>query len=142
MKRQAKGFTILELLTVVAILGIISMVAIPSYQDYVRKGKRAEGRIALLAAAQSQERYFTANNTYTTNLSAAGIPSYSGTQASSAAYTISVVAGAAGIATSFTAKATPANNFSDPKCNILTYTHTSTKGMESATETDPAKCWQ
>ena len=142
MKRQAKGFTLIEMLIVVAILGIISMVAIPSYQDYARKGKRAEGRISLLAAAQMQERYFTANNTYTTSLSAAGIPSYSGTQASSAAYTITVVAGAAGIATSFTAKATPVSNFSDPQCNILTYSQTGTKAMESATETDPSKCWR
>ena len=142
MKRQAKGFTLIELLTVVGILGIISMVAIPSYVDYVKRGKRAEGKISLLAAAQMQERYFTANNTYTTSLSAAGIPSYTGTQANSAAYTVTVVAGAAGIATSFTAKATPVSNFSDPQCNILTYSHTGSKAMESATETDPSKCWR
>lgn len=142
MMRQTRGFSLIELMIVVAILGIVAMVAFPSYQSYVLKGKRAEARIALLAAVQLQERFFTTNNTYTTNLAAAGIPSYSGTNSNSAAYTISVVAGGAGIATSFTAKATPALPFSDPACNILTLNQAGTKGMESATETDPAKCWQ
>ena len=52
------------------------------------------------------------------------------------------MAGGAGIATSFTAKATPVSNFSDPACNILTVTQIGTKAMESATETDPSKCWR
>jgi type IV pilus assembly protein PilE len=142
MKRQANGFSLIELLTVVTIIGIISMVAFPSYRNYVLKGKRTEARISLLGAAQLQERYFTTNNSYTVTLSAAGIPSYSGTNSSSAAYTITVVPGGAGIATSFTAKATPANNFSDPVCNILTITQAGVKSMESATETDISKCWQ
>lgn len=141
MTRQAKGFTILELLTVVAIIGVISMVAFPSYQNYVRKGKRAEGRIALLTAVQMEERYFTTNNTYTATLSAAGILSYSGTNASSAAYTITIVPAAGGIATGFTAKATPTGNFVDTECNILTISQLGTKSMESATQTDPSKCW-
>lgn len=141
MKRTAQGFSLIELLIVVTVIGILSAIAYPSYTNYVKKGKRAEGRGALLAAAQRQERYMTNNNTYTTDLAAAGIPAYSGQSAgSSSAYTITVVAGAAGIATSFIAKATP--SFDDPDCGTLTYTQTGAKGMESATETDVSKCWQ
>jgi type IV pilus assembly protein PilE len=142
MKRTVAGFSLIELLTVVTIIGILSAIAYPSYTNYVKKGKRAEGRGALLAAAQRQERFMTNNNTYTTNLAAAGIPAFSGQSAGNAsAYTITVVAGAAGIATSFIVKATP-SNFIDPECNILTYDQAGTKNMESATETNVSKCWQ
>ena len=141
INRTAAGFSLIELLTVVTIIGILTAVAYPSYTNYVLKGKRAEGRGALLAAAQRQERFMTNNNTYTTNLAAAGIPAFSGQSAGNAsAYTITVAAGTAGIATSFIARATP--NGADPVCGTLTYDQTGTKGMESATETDVSKCWQ
>lgn len=141
MKRTTAGFSLIELLIVVAIVGILSAVAYPSYTNYVLKGKRAEGRAALLAAAQRQERYLTNNNSYTTNLAAAGIPAFSGQSAGSAsAYTITVIAGAAGIATSFIAKATP-SSINDPACGTLTYDQIGAKGMESATETVVSRCW-
>lgn len=142
MKRTVAGFSLIELLTVVTIIGILSAIAYPSYTNYVQKGKRAEGRSALLGAAQRQERYMTNNNTYTTDLAAAGIPAFSGQSAGNAsAYTVTVVAGPAGIATSFIVKATP-SNFQDPVCGTLTYNQTGAKGMESATETNVSKCWQ
>jgi len=60
------GFTLIELMVVVAIVGILAAVAYPSYIDSVRKGKRAEARAALMNLLQQQERYFTQNNTYET----------------------------------------------------------------------------
>ncbi len=63
-RRQSRGFTLIEVMIVVAIVAILSAIALPSYQEYVRRGRRAEARAALLAAAQWLERGATANGTY------------------------------------------------------------------------------
>lgn len=62
--RRATGFTLIELMIVVAVVGILAAIAYPSYIDSVRKGNRAEGRAAIASLLQQQERYYTQNNTY------------------------------------------------------------------------------
>lgn len=59
-----KGFTLIELMIVIAIVGIISAIAYPSYQDSVRKARRGDAEAGLVEAANNMERFYTENNTY------------------------------------------------------------------------------
>lgn len=62
---NTKGFTLMELMIAVAIIGIIASVGYPSYLDSVQKTKRSDARITLTEMAAAQERLFTENNSYT-----------------------------------------------------------------------------
>ena len=69
-RRATTGFTLIELLIAVAIVGIIAGIAYPSYQDQIRKSRRAQGKTELLELAQFMERNFTITGRY--NLDASG----------------------------------------------------------------------
>ncbi|OEO27172.1 pilus assembly protein PilE [Pseudomonas sp. J237] len=64
--KQAKqfGFTLIEVMITVAIIGILAAIAYPSYTEYVLRGNRSEGLALLSEAAARQERYFAQNYTY------------------------------------------------------------------------------
>ena len=64
-----KGFTLVEVLIVVAIIGILSAIAYPSYQSSVMKSHRSEGMELLFQVMEAQENYYSDNLTYTTDLS-------------------------------------------------------------------------
>jgi type IV pilus assembly protein PilE len=63
-KTISQGFSLIEVMVVVAIVTILAAVVYPSYQDSVRKAKRAEGRAALMQLMQQQERYYSQRSTY------------------------------------------------------------------------------
>lgn len=71
MRRQM-AFTLIELMIVIVILGIIVAVAYPAYTDQVRKARRAEAKSALQQTINRQERHYTDNNTYTTDMTELG----------------------------------------------------------------------
>ncbi len=73
--RRTQGFSLIELMIVVAIVAILASVAYPSYRDSVLKGRRGEARAALAELMQQQERYMTQKNTYLVfNADATGTP--------------------------------------------------------------------
>ena len=64
MNNKNKGFTLVELMITVAIIGILSAIAMPSYLEYARKSKRTEAKVELLKIAQLQESYYVQNLSY------------------------------------------------------------------------------
>jgi type IV pilus assembly protein PilE len=64
MKHKQRGVTLMELLVVVAIIGIIAAIAIPSYRAYVVRANRADAKTALLQTAQNLERCYTNSSPY------------------------------------------------------------------------------
>ena len=69
-----KGFTLIEVMIVVAIIGVLASIAYPSYVEQVRKGKRADAKTALYKIAQQQEEYFIQKMSYAANLTKLGDP--------------------------------------------------------------------
>ncbi len=61
----ARGFTLIELMITMTIIAILSMLAFPSYEAQIRRGRRIDAKSALLDVAARQERYFSMNNRYT-----------------------------------------------------------------------------
>lgn len=123
---RSRGFTLIEVMIVVVIVGIIASFAVPSYVRYVRDGKRSEGQVALLSLSTQLERCFTEGFSYVSGSCPTGpLDSQSGY------YSLSVSAAA----TSYTLTAEP--NFQDTQCGDLTLTHTGSRGSSAG-----GACWK
>ena len=122
------GWTLLELMIVVVILGILTSLAYSAYVDQVRKSRRADAASSLLEAAQVLERCFTRFNAY----NAVGCPNPSGASGDGF-YTLSMVRGS----NTYTLTATPQSDQSNDPCGTYTLDHLGNK-----TPTPSAnKCW-
>ena len=135
----ARGFTLIELMIVVAIIGILAAIAVPQYSDYVTRSRRADGQSTLLRVAQELERCYTQFSAYNnTNCAVVGTGGVSET--SPEGYYVIAAAGSALSASAFTLTATPqgAQATNDSDCTTLTLTHL---GGQGATGDDADNCW-
>lgn len=70
MNKKARGFTLIEIMIVVAIIAILASIAIPSYQSQLRKGRRADAQAFMMNVAQRQQQYLLDARTYATGATA------------------------------------------------------------------------
>lgn len=129
--RKRRGFTLIELMVVVAIIGILAAIAFPSYQASVLKANRTDAKASLLNAAQLLDRCFTQFNAY----DATGCPDVEGpSQEGMYDITAPTLAAAA-----YTLTATGiGRQANDDRCSTFTLTH---RGTKTATGTLGNDCW-
>ncbi|WP_287924811.1 type IV pilin protein [Diaphorobacter sp.] len=121
-RRLAQGFTLIELMIVVAVVGILSAIAYPSYTEYVRRGHRADARAGLLQVQQWLERAATATGTYPTSLPSA----LTWTADNTKRYNIAFQAG--NTTAAYVLTATPKGAQTGDKCGTYTLSNTGVRG--------------
>lgn len=134
-RQRARGFTLIELMIVVAIVGILAAFAYPSFVEFLKKGYRAEARAVLMEAAHTLQRSYSVKNTYAgVSLPASLTRSpENGTQR----YTISITSQTV---TEFQVQAVP--NFADD-CGTLTLTGEGKRGAAGVTTGEIVdRCWK
>lgn len=135
LNRRVRGFTLIELMVVVAIVGILAAVAYPSYQSYVQRSNRVDAQTALLDAAQRLERCFSRNNSYLNTEDRPCTAAQQLTQGENSAKGFYQLITESLNATSFTLRAIPARapQTSDSNCPSISLNH---RGLRT-----PATCW-
>lgn len=139
MKRKTTGFTLIEMMIVVAVIAILASLAVPSYQRYVQQSRRAEALNAVQRVAALEEQFYFARGAYTAN-AANEIGAISPTPGGDYTIAVAVVANPA----SFIVTATPAvggKQVSDTECATFTLTNTGVQGATGSTG-DQANCWK
>lgn len=138
--KAARGFTLIELMITVAVLGIIVAVAYPSFTQQIAKTRRNDAKTSLLNCAQMLERFNTQSGTYTASADAAVNGACTGATRSGY-YTMPIanVPSTAGAST-FLIRATPTGAQTSDACGALTFTQDGTKGVSGGTLTS-ASCW-
>ena len=134
-----RGMTLIELMIVVALIAILGSIAVPSYQSYVMKARRADARGALTNAAQMMERCSTENPStgYSTAACTAGYPRAS----ENGHYTIAPSADPE--VSTYTLRATPVGSQAVDACGKFTLTHTGKRDVlvPAGSNKTWADCW-
>ncbi len=136
LESRRRGFTLIEMVIVVAVIALLAVVALPSYQSSVRKAHRTEAKAAVSTAAQMMERWLTEKGTYATaTLGSAGVyPDHS--ENGYYAITLSDLGAA-----TFTLNAVPQGDQARDGCGTFTLTQSGVRGVRDGS-LSAAECWQ
>lgn len=138
--RRQDGFTLIELMIVVAVIAILAAIAYPNYQEYLRKSRRAECAAVLVGVANAMERRFSTANSY-----AGGWPAGQPVQCprdGGAPYYNVGFAEDEPTATTFIIEAVPTGVQTGDKCGTFTLDNTGLKGLSGeATGVTVRACW-
>jgi type IV pilus assembly protein PilE len=131
---RARGFTLIEVMIVLAIVAILAAIGYPSYSEFIARGNRADAKATLLEAAQYMERQYSAQSAYQSALPARLTVSPSGSAAAQNRYTVTVTA----TTSAYTLTATPVGT---DVCGALLLTNTGVK-TRAGTGLSDAGCWR
>tara|TARA_B110000467_G_C18234287_1_gene430591 strand:- start:135 stop:644 length:510 start_codon:yes stop_codon:yes gene_type:complete len=133
------GFTLIEVMIVVAIVGILAAIAYPSYVDYVTRANRAEASRELIRIANLQEQFFVDTRTYTDTLSQLGLGLGVNFTTETNNYIITSVINAAGTTFTLTAVTNGIQATRDDDCTTMSITNT---GNKQSSATPQTLCWE
>lgn len=138
-KRRIAGFTLIELMIVVAVIAILAAIAYPSYTRYVMRAKRADAKQNLLQMAQWMERNYTVNYRYPG--ASATLPFTQSPPQGTAQYTIGL---ASASDSAFVLRAAPQGSQASDECGTLTINQQGVKlaaGSSDAASDIVQRCW-
>ena len=142
--RHSGGFSLIELMIVVAIVAIITAVAFPSYQRYVVESRRTDGKELATDIAARLEQFYLQNSTYTVNIAGAAGLNTSVTS-TEGYYTAAVAAGPScgNIANCFVLSVTAlgTQNTNDPDCRVFRIDNLGTKTALNSNGANSTDCW-
>jgi type IV pilus assembly protein PilE len=140
---RTRGFTLIELVVAMVVVGILAAIAIPSYTNYMRKARRTDAKVALLGLAALEERYFSTSNTYSATPADLGFPGTTWPQTVGGGYYTVTVSGVAAATTTATATyliTANATGSQTADTNCATYT-INQAGTRTATTNADGLCW-
>ena len=132
-RRSMAGLTLVEVLVVSVLVAVIAAIALPTYQQQVRKGRRAEGRAMLIDVVNREHRFFADNFAYTTDIT--GDLSFNPAESENGHYALAVTS--IGPTQMLLTASPQGGQVNDTECGSLSLSTTGAKGTTGGGD----KCW-